>query len=161
MPQFDFATFIPQIFWLLICFAALYLAASRVILPRIASILSQRESKIGLDLNSAESLQEEIDKVQAHCEELRNNSSKSYLQSIDDAVKKSAIAREKALNKAKEEIEETMTASEKEVANFVKKSKADYNIAAAGVVDVIVKKIFGQDAKLQKDVQVILNKYDS
>ena len=42
MPQFDPATFAPQIFWLVVTFIALYGVIAKFAIPRIGEILEQR-----------------------------------------------------------------------------------------------------------------------
>ena len=63
MPQFDPTYFAPQLVWLAITFLALYLLMSRLILPRITGILSQREDRIEGNLKRAETLKEEAAQV--------------------------------------------------------------------------------------------------
>lgn len=65
MPQFDPATFSPQLVWLGITFLALYLLMSKLILPRITGILGQREDRIEGNLRRAEALKEEAAQVLA------------------------------------------------------------------------------------------------
>jgi F-type H+-transporting ATPase subunit b len=65
MPQFDPNTFSPQIVWLTITFVTLYLLMSRLILPRLTGILSQREDRIDGNLQRAEALKEEAAQVLA------------------------------------------------------------------------------------------------
>ena len=86
MPQFDFATFFPQIFWLLICFGVLYFFASRIILPRISSIIHARDGRINRNLNTAEKLQVKIDKLQIKSDKLRKKSTKIYNQTIQQTL---------------------------------------------------------------------------
>ena len=61
MPQLDFANypFISQIFWLLTSFIILYIAVSKVILPRISQIIEKREISIKNALENAEKLKNE------------------------------------------------------------------------------------------------------
>ena len=54
MPQLDFSTFPNQIFWLCVTLVVLYLILSRVALPRIATVLSERHGAIQRDLDKAE-----------------------------------------------------------------------------------------------------------
>src|SRR6056297_2812106 len=56
MPQLDFSTWANQIFWLLVTLVVIYLVLSRVALPRIASILAERQGTITNDLAAAEDL---------------------------------------------------------------------------------------------------------
>jgi F-type H+-transporting ATPase subunit b len=65
MPQFDPASFAPQLVWLGITFLALYLLMSKLIIPRISGILAQREDRIDGNLQRAEALKEEAAQVLA------------------------------------------------------------------------------------------------
>jgi F-type H+-transporting ATPase subunit b len=56
MPQLDFSTFPNQIFWLLVTLAVIYFVLSRVALPRIGAVLSERKGTITNDLLAAEEL---------------------------------------------------------------------------------------------------------
>lgn len=63
MPQFDPSTFASQLFWLAVCFVALYVLMARVALPRIAEVLEERSERIADDLERAASLKKEADAV--------------------------------------------------------------------------------------------------
>lgn len=65
MPQLDFATFPNQIFWLLVTLVVLYALLSRVVLPRIASILAERQGTISNDLTMAEELKMKAEAAEA------------------------------------------------------------------------------------------------
>jgi F-type H+-transporting ATPase subunit b len=60
-PPFDKETFASQLFWLVICFAALYVIASKLILPRVGSILAERRDRIAGDLAEAGRMKDEAD----------------------------------------------------------------------------------------------------
>jgi len=160
MPQFDFATFSEQIFWLLICFFVLYFSVSRIVLPRIAAILKDRDQRIQSDNDSANKLQSQIDEINEVAEALREKSKSSYNEAIEDAVRKSVLDREKAVNKAKKEIEELAIKSEKKITDFITKSKKDYNATAKKVADMLVKKIFGHTSSFKEEVKVSINKFE-
>ena len=59
MPQLDIATFTPQIIWLIITFGVLYLLMAKLALPRIGSILEQRQNRIEDNLAMAQNLKRE------------------------------------------------------------------------------------------------------
>ena len=56
MPQLDFSTFPNQIFWLVVTLIVIYLLMSRVALPRIASVLTERHGAIQSDLDQADEM---------------------------------------------------------------------------------------------------------
>ncbi len=59
MPQFDIATFPTQIFWLAVSFIVLYILMSRIALPRVGSVLEERQTRIDDNLSLAEQLNAE------------------------------------------------------------------------------------------------------
>ena len=59
MPQLDPSTFATQLVWLIITFLILYLILWKSALPRIASILQDRQERIDNDLEKAEKLKKE------------------------------------------------------------------------------------------------------
>ena len=56
MPQIDFTSFPNQIFWLVITLVVIYFVLSRVALPRIESVLAERQGVITNDIAAAEEL---------------------------------------------------------------------------------------------------------
>ncbi len=56
MPQIDFTSFPNQIFWLVITLVVIYFVLSRVALPRIESVLAERQGVITNDIAAAEDL---------------------------------------------------------------------------------------------------------
>lgn len=63
MPQFNPEWFASQVFWLVVIFVFLYLLMSKVALPRISSVLEERQEKIENDLAKAEQLRTEAQQV--------------------------------------------------------------------------------------------------
>ncbi len=59
MPQLDFSTFPNQIFWLVVTLVVIYLVLSKVALPRIASVLAERQGTITNNIAAAEDLKAE------------------------------------------------------------------------------------------------------
>lgn len=65
MPQLDPAVFSPQLIWLAISFAILYLVMARSALPKIANILGERENRIADDLRISEELKDKSKELEA------------------------------------------------------------------------------------------------
>ena len=65
MPQLDFSTFPNQIFWLVVTLIVIYLVLSKVALPRIASVLAERQGTITNDIAAAEELKQKAEAAEA------------------------------------------------------------------------------------------------
>ncbi|MFN5351936.1 MAG: hypothetical protein ACK5BE_04915 [Alphaproteobacteria bacterium] len=73
MPQLDFSTFPQQLFWLFITFSILYVTMAKVILPRIADILSKRAELTQGYRDKAEDMGRETDELRKKYENLLND----------------------------------------------------------------------------------------
>ena len=103
MPQLDFSTFLPQIFWLFISLSFLYIVLSRYALPRVSDVIEERKDIIAQDIDSAKEYSEESEKT---IEELNlklseakvssQNLINKSLQDIkeDNEIKKSSLIKE-------------------------------------------------------------------
>jgi F-type H+-transporting ATPase subunit b len=100
-PPLDAKTFPSQIFWLVIFFGALYLLMSRVVLPRIASILETRRNRIEGDIARASALKDEteaaLNSYQKALADARGNAS-DIAKSTRDAVNADIAAKQHKLD---------------------------------------------------------------
>jgi F-type H+-transporting ATPase subunit b len=116
-PPFESETFASQLVSLAVAFVALYLIVSRIALPRVGSLLTERQDKIDGDLAEAQKLKEASDgAMQAYEGELA--AARSRAQAI------SAETREK-LNAASEAERKTL-----EQRLSIKLAEAEKTIAA-------------------------------
>jgi F-type H+-transporting ATPase subunit b len=60
-PPFQKETFASQLFWLVICFVALYIMVSKLILPRMGTIIAERRDRIAGDLAEAGRMKDQAD----------------------------------------------------------------------------------------------------
>ena len=63
MPQFDSATWLPQLVWLAAIFAVLYFAVIRPTLPKVGRVIDERESRVAADLDAAVAAKTEADAI--------------------------------------------------------------------------------------------------
>jgi F-type H+-transporting ATPase subunit b len=61
MPQLDYHTFVPQLFWLAVSFVVLYLLMSRLGLPKVRDAIEGRRRRLDSDLGRAAALKEEAE----------------------------------------------------------------------------------------------------
>ena len=103
MPQLDFSTFLPQIFWLFISLSFLYIVLSRYALPRVSDIIEERKDIIAQDIDSAKEYSEESEKTTEELN-LRLSEAKVSSQNLinkslqdikeDNEIKKSSLIKE-------------------------------------------------------------------
>jgi len=118
MPQLDFSTYPPQLFWLAVTFIALYALMVRVALPRIGGMIEERRSRIASDLDRAQELKDDTDRaIAAYESELAEARGKAH-----------AIVQEKR-NELTAEIDGERASLDKEIA--AKVMKAEKAIASA------------------------------
>jgi F-type H+-transporting ATPase subunit b len=101
-PPFQKDTFVSQLFWLAVIFLALYWIMSRIALPRVGSILEERQNRMDRDLADANRMKAESDAAIAHYEkalaEARNkahtfaNEAREQYAAAADAARKNLDA---------------------------------------------------------------------
>ena len=68
MPQLDTSTFPSQLFWLVVCFFALYLILSYIAVPKITRVLEERGETIEAQINKASTYREQAEDLLADYE---------------------------------------------------------------------------------------------
>lgn len=141
MPQFDFSTYLSQIFWFSICFILLYLFISLIILPRIKSIFELRSTIISQDNKAFEKLDQEIHKIRQESDDITRNAEAQYKSLLEKSVKEAALNREKSLEEFKENSEKIIKDSQKNLQKLVDDSQKNNELAAKKLAELIDKKI--------------------
>jgi F-type H+-transporting ATPase subunit b len=119
MPQLDFTTFLPQLFWLFISLSVLYLMLSKIALPRISDVIEERKDTITDDLDEAKSLsieaQNVVEDLRIKLDEAKIQSQKNLMderqrnlekislkrKEFEDKVSKDILLSESKINKSK------------------------------------------------------------
>jgi F-type H+-transporting ATPase subunit b len=118
MPQLDFATplTISQVVWGAIIFIVLYLLASRLALPQVASVLEERANHIARDLESAQQAKAKSD---AAAEEVATATAKARAESqaaINAALDEAHAAAAKQAATLNEHLEKQLEEAESRIA---------------------------------------------
>ena len=90
MPQMEFADYMPQVVWLVITFATLYVLMAKLALPRITDILETRQRRLDHDLELSEKLRD---------------AAQATLAEYDAAIVSARAEAESLLAKARENIQ--------------------------------------------------------
>ena len=110
MPQLDFSTFLPQIFWLFISLSFLYIVLSRYALPRVSDVIEERKDIIAQDIDSAKEYSEEsekaIEELNLKLSEAKTSSQNLINQSIQDIKEDSEIKKSSLIKEINNEISE-------------------------------------------------------
>lgn len=148
-PPMDAHSFPSQIFWLVIFFGLLYLLMSKVALPRMASVLSNRHKAIESDLSKASALKHETEAAIQHYEkslaDARANAQGIAAETrakMNAEIEAERAALEKTLNAKLAEADSRINASKA-------KSMQDVNEVAAETAAEIVSALTG--ATVSKD----------
>lgn len=105
MPQLDFSSFPHQIFWLAVALVVIYLVLSRVALPRIGAVLSERAGTITHDLTAAEDLKAKAAEAEA-----------AYDKALADARSEAGRIADAAKAEVQAELDDEMAKADAEIA---------------------------------------------
>ncbi len=145
-PQLEVGDFAPQLIWLAISFALLYLLLSRLALPRIERVLGDRKSRIAGDLESARTAQQDSEKAMAHYDaqvaaaKAKGQSSiRTHREKLDAelAQKRSTLDGQLAAKAAE---------TEQKFQALLQRASSEMDAMTAGAVSDIVKEFAGVEA---------------
>ena len=123
MPQLEFWHFLPQFFWLAVCFVFLYVIMAFVALPRIGRVLTDRKRRIEQDLDGAE-------RARADAERARLE----YESSLDDARNRARSIIGEAVRQAGEEGERQLEALDREAGRELEEAQRAIEDARAAAL---------------------------
>jgi len=115
MPQLDFSTFLPQIFWLFISLSFLYIVLSRYALPRVSDVIEERKDIIAQDIDSAKKFSSETELA---IEELNMKLSEAKINSqslMNDSLQKIKESNEEKKAILLKEINDDIVAAEAKI----------------------------------------------
>lgn len=154
MPQLDFSSFPNQIFWLVVTMLALYWVLSRVALPRIAAVLSDRQGAITGDLMAAEEFKQKAKEAEAAYDaalaEARSEAQKIVAANKAEMQKQL----DAAIADADAEIAARTAESEKRIGEIRASALTDAQVVARDVTAELVRSFGGNADQSQIDSAV-------
>lgn len=142
-PPFQKDTFASQLVSLLVAFVALYLIVSRIALPRVGSLLDERQNAIEGDLAAAQKLKDESDSaLKAYESELA--AARSRAQAIGAETREKLNAASEAERKALEDkLSVKLADAEKTIASTRDAAMSNVRGIAADAATAIVQRLTG------------------
>jgi F-type H+-transporting ATPase subunit b len=144
-PPFQPETFGPQLFWLAIAFAALYLLASRLVLPRVGGIIDARAKQIEGDLSEAQQFKEAADAANAAYEKALTDA-RSRAQALANATREKQTAEADTKRKALEQqLDTKLGEAEKTITATKTAAMGNVRSIATEAASAIVKRLTGTE----------------
>jgi F-type H+-transporting ATPase subunit b len=142
-PPFQKDTFASQLVSLLIAFVALYLIVSRIALPRVGSVLDQRQNAIEGDLAEAQKLKEDSDRaLKAYESELA--AARARAQAIGTETREKLNAASEAERRTLEQrLSRKLAEAEKTIASTREAAMKNVRGIAAETAAAIVQRLTG------------------
>jgi F-type H+-transporting ATPase subunit b len=142
-PPFQSETFASQLFWLAIAFAALYLLASRLVLPRVGGIIDARANRIEGDLSEAQRFQTEADAANAAYEKALADARASAQALANATREKQAAEAEKKRKALEQQLDGRLNDAEKTIAATKAAAMGNVRSIATDAAAAIVKQLTG------------------
>jgi F-type H+-transporting ATPase subunit b len=154
-PPLDPANFAPQLIWLALSFALLYVLLKRIALPRVGEVIEERGDRVRRDLQQAESLKIDTEQALANYERALSEARSKAGALAKDVREKLTAEVNGERKKMDEEIARQLVAAEKSIAETKAKALANVGEIAAEVVGAIVARLTGKDVS-KNEVQKAL-----
>ena len=150
MPQLNPEFFISQLFWLAIFFSLLFIVLWRISLPRIATVLEKRQTKIDENLSSAKELQEQAKNIENKINIQINNAKQERDELIKDTINSLQNEVSLQLSTLDKELENKITQSEIQINKNKDDQMKNINQEISNITKLTVGKI--SDLKLSDSV---------
>ena len=145
MPQLNPEFWVSQIFWLTLTFGILYIALSKLILPKISNNLESRKSKILENIEAAEKQRKDSETKLIEYEEIISKSkleAKTIFNQAREKALKDINAKREVLNK---QIDEEISNAEQEIKSLRDGAPDKINKIAIETSSELIQKLIGTE----------------
>jgi F-type H+-transporting ATPase subunit b len=166
MPQLDPTYWASQGFWLILIFTLLYLALSKLFIPKIKNSIDDRENRIKDDLDEAQKLKEVAEAKLKEYEISIENAKKDVQKILFESKNKLNSEIQNKKKTFEKEIETEIDNAEKEIESFKKDSLESISKISEEITSKIIENISGEPmnqssvkATVQESVKRNIGKY--
>ena len=149
MPQLEIATYPSQIFWLVVSFLILYLIMSRIIIPKISSVIKSRESEIKNNIHISEQMYKDTEITNNEYEETKKkieNEAREIINHLKQTTNKKINHSTELLKKR---LEQKLEKNEQEIINKKKKVLKEIKKISLNLSEEILKKLSNENRGLK------------
>ena len=145
MPQLEFWHFLPQFFWLAVCFVFLYVIMAFVALPRIGRVLNERKNRIENDLDAAEKARAEAEQARQDYEDSLGDAREKARVIISDASRAGADASEQRLGELEGELDRDLEEAQRSIDSARREALGNLRDVAAEAARLATARLIGAD----------------
>lgn len=140
-------TYTNQIAWLVLTFVLLYIVVSRMIVPKVTSVMGEREEQIAGDLDAAARLQKEAEEVRAAYEKAITQARSGAQETIQKAKDAAQADIADAQAKLDAKLAADAAAAETRINEAKAEAMAGLDKIASDVAAAMIAKLSGSDVK--------------
>ena len=158
MPQLEITTYPSQIFWLVVSFLTLYLIMSRIIIPRISSVIKNRESQIKNNIHISEQLYKDTEIINDELEKVRKDTeteAKEIINNLKETTNKKISENYELLKK---KLEKKLEKDEQKILLRKKKTLKEINKISLSLSEEIIRKISNGKSEQKNKLKSIIKK---
>jgi len=144
MPQLDPTYWASQAFWLILIFTLLYLALSKLFIPKIKDSIDERENKIKDDLDEAQNLKSLAEQKLVEYELILEDAKKEAQKIILESKNKLNSEIQNKKKKFEKELEREIENAEKEIESLKKESLKSISIISEEIASRVIEQISGE-----------------
>ena len=144
MPQLDPTYWASQAFWLILIFTLLYLALSKMFIPKIKESIDDRENKIKDDVDEAQELKSVAEQKLKEYEITIENAKKEVQKILLESKNKLSSDIQNKKKKFEKELELEVKSAEQEIKNFKKESLASIAVISEEMTSKVIEMVSGE-----------------
>ena len=133
-----------QLFWLLLVFGIIYFFIGRGMVPKIQSVVDDRERKISDDLAAAQKARQDAETTEEAYRQRIDAGRGEALKVAQEAKNKAALDTEKKLKAVDEKIAKKVAEAETRIREASDKARRELETVAADAASELVTKLTGQ-----------------
>jgi F-type H+-transporting ATPase subunit b len=142
-PPFNKETFASQLLWLAVFFVALYLIAAKLALPRVGSIMAERQGRVDGDLAEAARMKEEADAAAAAYEKSLAEARARTQAMADEARRKLNAKAELERQALEQKLNARLAKAEQTIATAKTAAMANVRAIAEDAARAIIERLIG------------------